>query len=97
MFQEELDAFRHRIRERAKVKVAEMMEQLEAEEREKRLGPGGLDPIEVMESLPPVGVVYNHVYRLLTIFFLLGTPKMLRIARCGTPKDDSLRHGSERR
>ena len=24
------------------------------EERKKRLGPGGLDPLEVMETLPPV-------------------------------------------
>ena len=30
--------------------------QIEAEEREKRLGPGGLDPQEVYEELPPVSV-----------------------------------------
>lgn len=28
------------------------MKELEEEEREKRLGPGGLDPVEVYESLP---------------------------------------------
>lgn len=54
MFQEELDAFRQRIRDRAKVKVAEAMAQLEEDERQKRLGPGGLDPLEVLESLPEV-------------------------------------------
>ena len=27
---------------------------LQQEERQKRLGPGGLDPVEVFESLPPV-------------------------------------------
>lgn len=30
------------------------MEEYEKEEREKRLGPGGLDPQEVFESLPKV-------------------------------------------
>uniref|UniRef100_A0A5K3EWN4 Hsp90 chaperone protein kinase-targeting subunit n=1 Tax=Mesocestoides corti TaxID=53468 RepID=A0A5K3EWN4_MESCO len=52
MFQAELSAFRVRIRDRAKVKIAEAMQQLEEEERQKRLGPGGLDPLEVLESLP---------------------------------------------
>ena len=28
------------------------------EERQKRLGPGGLDPVEVFESLPKVFTVY---------------------------------------
>lgn len=30
------------------------MKELEEEERQKRLGPGGLDPVEVYESLPAV-------------------------------------------
>jgi len=30
------------------------------EEREKRLGPGGLDPIEVYESLPQVSAVNSQ-------------------------------------
>jgi len=30
------------------------MEEAEEEERQKRLGPGGLDPVEVFESLPEV-------------------------------------------
>jgi len=44
-FQDELEAFKKRIRKRAE-------EKLEEYEREERLGPGGLDPLEVLESLP---------------------------------------------
>jgi len=44
-FEDELVAFKKRIRKRAE-------EKLEEYEREERLGPGGLDPLEVMESLP---------------------------------------------
>ena len=39
-------------RKRAKEKVDKAVEEYEEEEREKRLGPGGLDPVEVFESLP---------------------------------------------
>ena len=28
------------------------------EERQKRMGPGGLDPVEVFESLPPVSFIF---------------------------------------
>ncbi|CAH8529423.1 unnamed protein product [Schistosoma turkestanicum] len=51
-FNDELAAFRERIRARAKVRLEEAMMQIEEEERQKRLGPGGLDPVEVFESLP---------------------------------------------
>ncbi|CAF0720752.1 unnamed protein product [Adineta steineri] len=51
-FVDELNAFRERVQARAKQKVADAVKQYEEEERQKRLGPGGLDPIEVMESLP---------------------------------------------
>jgi len=44
-FDDELVAFKKRIRTRAVEKIEEM-------ERQERLGPGGLDPVEVMESLP---------------------------------------------
>lgn len=30
------------------------MKELEEEERQKRVGPGGLDPVEVYQSLPKV-------------------------------------------
>ncbi|KAL5969169.1 Hsp90 co-chaperone Cdc37 [Taenia solium] len=52
MFEEELTAFKARIRDRARVKLTEAMQQYEEEERQKRLGPGGLDPYEVIETLP---------------------------------------------
>src|SRR4051812_28083872 len=41
-----------RIRKRANEKLEQAMQEAEAEERTKRLGPGGLDPVEVFESLP---------------------------------------------
>lgn len=51
-FYEELNAFKQRIRNRAKEKIEAAMKEAEEEERQKRLGPGGLDPVEVFESLP---------------------------------------------
>lgn len=53
-FNDELESFKDRIRKRAQVKIEEAMQQVEEEERQKRLGPGGLDPVEVYESLPPI-------------------------------------------
>ena len=47
-FYSELDAFKVRIKKRAQEKIAEALE----EERQERLGPGGLDPVDVFESLP---------------------------------------------
>lgn len=51
-YEDEVQAFRKRIKARAQVKIEEAMKNAEIEEREKRLGPGGLDPQEVFESLP---------------------------------------------
>jgi cell division cycle protein 37 len=51
-FYEELNAFKARIRKRAQEKIEQAMKEAEEEERQKRLGPGGLDPVEVFESLP---------------------------------------------
>ncbi|XP_057324448.1 hsp90 co-chaperone Cdc37 [Microplitis mediator] len=51
-FDDELEAFKERIRKRAEEKVAEALKEAEEEERKARLGPGGLDPVEVFESLP---------------------------------------------
>lgn len=53
-FDSEVDAFRGRIKKRAAEKVAEAVAEAEEEERQQRLGPGGLDPVEVFESLPEV-------------------------------------------
>lgn len=51
-FSDELTGFKQRIKTRAKEKVEKIMKEVEEEERQKRLGPGGLDPVEVMEQLP---------------------------------------------
>ena len=51
-FEDELKAFKERIRKRAAEKVKLLIEEYEEEERQKRLGPGGMDPLEVFESLP---------------------------------------------
>jgi len=52
VFNEELSSFIGRIEKRAKEKIEEAKEEMEEEERQKRLGPGGLDPLEVLETLP---------------------------------------------
>ena len=51
-FNNELESFRKRIQERALVKIEEARKEVEEEERKERLGPGGLDPLEVIETLP---------------------------------------------
>lgn len=53
-FDDELRAFKDRIRKRAAEKVADAIREAEEEEKKARLGPGGLDPVEVFESLPEV-------------------------------------------
>ncbi|XP_076276705.1 cell division cycle protein 37 [Lasioglossum baleicum] len=51
-FDDELRAFKDRIRKRAAEKIADALKEAEEEEKQARLGPGGLDPLEVFESLP---------------------------------------------
>ena len=51
-FYDELNSFKDRIRRRAKEKIENAMQEVEEEERKKRLGPGGLDPVEVFDTLP---------------------------------------------
>ncbi|XP_074029986.1 cell division cycle protein 37 [Leptinotarsa decemlineata] len=51
-FDDELKQFKERIKKRAAEKVQEAIKEVEEEEKQKRLGPGGLDPVEVFESLP---------------------------------------------
>ncbi|EDV96740.1 GH16432 [Drosophila grimshawi] len=51
-FESEIEAFKGRIEKRAQEKLDEAIAQAEAEEREARMGPGGLDPADVFESLP---------------------------------------------
>lgn len=60
-FEDEIAAFIGRIERRAKEKIEEAIkEQQEEEEREKqeRIGPGGLDPADVFESLPKVIIIF---------------------------------------
>lgn len=52
-FNDELESFKDRVRGRAKIRIEKAMKEYEEEEKQKRLGPGGLDPVEVYESLPP--------------------------------------------
>lgn len=53
-FNDELESFKERVRGRAKARIERAMKEYEEEERQKRLGPGGLDPVEVYDSLPSV-------------------------------------------
>ncbi|KAM4675706.1 hsp90 co-chaperone Cdc37 isoform 1-T2 [Discoglossus pictus] len=52
-FTDELESFKERVRERAKIRIEKALKEYEEEEKKKRLGPGGLDPVEVYEALPP--------------------------------------------
>ncbi|CAG4959797.1 unnamed protein product [Colias eurytheme] len=51
-FDDELEQFKKRIQKRAQEKIQEAIKEQEEEERQARLGPGGLDPVEVYEELP---------------------------------------------
>jgi len=51
-FNEELDGFKSRVKKRAQEKLDLAIKEMEEEERQARLGPGGLDPLEVLETLP---------------------------------------------
>ncbi|XP_033629143.1 hsp90 co-chaperone Cdc37-like [Asterias rubens] len=54
-FYEELNLFKGRIRKKAQERIDRAMKEADEEmerERQARLGPGGLDPVEVFETLP---------------------------------------------
>ncbi|KAM3624329.1 uncharacterized protein V6R79_022134 [Siganus canaliculatus] len=51
-FHRELEALKERVRRCSQARLQGAMKELEEEERMKRLGPGGLDPVEVYDSLP---------------------------------------------
>lgn len=64
-FDDEITAFIGRIERRAKEKIAEAIKEQEAEEekeRLERLGPGGLDPAEVFETLPKVIIFITTIH-----------------------------------
>lgn len=54
MYQEEVESFKERLRKRAKDKREAAIDELEVQEKAKRIAasPGGVDPLEVLESLP---------------------------------------------
>ncbi|XP_041839204.1 hsp90 co-chaperone Cdc37 isoform X2 [Melanotaenia boesemani] len=51
-FDHELETLKDRVRKCAQIQMESAMKELEEEEKQKRLGPGGLDPVEVYKSLP---------------------------------------------
>uniref|UniRef100_A0A665T8Z2 Hsp90 co-chaperone Cdc37 n=1 Tax=Echeneis naucrates TaxID=173247 RepID=A0A665T8Z2_ECHNA len=51
-FNHELELLKERVRRCAQIRMEDAMKEVEREEKQKRLGPGGLDPLEVYESLP---------------------------------------------
>lgn len=53
-FNRELESLKDRVRGCARMRMESAMKELEEEERQERLGPGGLDPVEVYQSLPKV-------------------------------------------
>lgn len=53
-FERELELLKGRVRACAQSRLESSRRDLEEEERLKRLGPGGLDPAEVYQSLPRV-------------------------------------------
>ncbi|KAK5613560.1 hypothetical protein CRENBAI_019603 [Crenichthys baileyi] len=52
VFNRELDLLKEQDRRCVRARMEGTMKELEEEERQKRVGPGGLDPLEVYESLP---------------------------------------------
>lgn len=62
-FYEELNSFKIKIRKLAKKEIAEFDEDVKFEkelERRARLGPGGLDPLDVVGNLPRVNKKLLH-------------------------------------
>ncbi|KAH8302078.1 hypothetical protein KR044_002522 [Drosophila immigrans] len=51
-FESEIEGFKERIQKRAQEKIQEAMAQAEEEERQENMGPGGLHPADVFETLP---------------------------------------------
>ncbi|XP_067612656.1 hsp90 co-chaperone Cdc37 isoform X2 [Eurosta solidaginis] len=51
-FESEIEGFKDRIKKRAQEKIKEALAEAEEEERKARLGPGGLDPADVFDTLP---------------------------------------------
>lgn len=81
-FDDEIAAFIGRIEKRSKEKIAEAIKEQEEEEKRERLqrlGPGGLDPAEVFESLPKVEYFYC-LCSYSSVSLLSGTTRVLRVS-----------------
>ncbi|XP_065176751.1 hsp90 co-chaperone Cdc37-like [Sycon ciliatum] len=53
-YEDEVRSFIERVEGRAQARLEAAVKEHEEEERQKRLGPGGLDPVDVFETLPAV-------------------------------------------
>lgn len=53
-FDREVESLKERVRSCAQIRTESAMKELEEEDGQERLGPGGLDPVEVYQSLPKV-------------------------------------------
>lgn len=75
-FNDELESFKERVRGRAKIRIEKAMKEYEEEEKQKRLGPGGLDPVEVYETLPAVSSLVFKKTRAPSFSYYLVSLKM---------------------
>lgn len=94
-FEYELRAFKERIRKRAAEKVADAVKEAEEEDRKARLGPGGLDPVEVFESLPEVKMNSLCIYLLTPSLNAMITVSMYHfqpLKKCFLSQDIPLLH-----
>lgn len=80
-FDNEIQEFKKRIERRAEEKLQEAIAEQEEEERKARLGPGGLDPVEVFETLPEVSFFCSRNSTVIFTDFVLGAEKVLRNSR----------------
>lgn len=60
-FHRELELLKERVCSCAQMRMESAMKELKEEERQNRLGPGGLDPAEVYKSLPKVKLSPAHL------------------------------------
>lgn len=84
-YEDEVQSLLERVEGRAKARIEaaeEEARQAEEEERKKRLGPGGLDPVDVFEALPPT----------LQKCFEDKDIDMLKVEMAKLPKEDAEYH-----
>lgn len=58
-FEDEIKSFIGRIEKRSKEKIAEAIAEQEEKDKQERMGPGGLDPADVFETLPQVRILFT--------------------------------------